>query len=102
MGRRWNIGSDDVFIPALILIMFHLISFVALVITLAKLDYAPGVFCSTQMYEFLIGYLIILVMMLFLEILAVIVSCRGSVVNTRPRKFLQHIIYSRLSNKIEL
>jgi hypothetical protein len=35
-------------------------------------------------------------MMLILEFTCIVVSCRGSVLDTKPRKFLQHIIYSRL------
>jgi hypothetical protein len=37
-------------------------------------------------------------MMLVLELFGMIVSSRGTVNDTKPRKFLQHIIYSRLGN----
>lgn len=68
----------------------------ALITVLSALEYDSIVRCSLSMYEFLIGYLIILLMILILEFVALIVSCRGSVLNTEPRKFLEHIIYSRL------
>jgi hypothetical protein len=60
--------------------------------------YEPKVPCSLSMYEYLIAYLIILLMMLILELFGMIVSSRGTVNDTKPRKFLQHIIYSRLGN----
>lgn len=115
-GRRWAIGSDDIFIPAIILFVFHLIEYffilsvhswlnklillisrsITLISILSFIRHEPKWACSIGMYEFLIAYLIILLMMLILELMALVVSCRGSVLDTKPRKFLQHIIYSRL------
>ena len=62
------------------------------------MDYNENDACSLTMFEFLIGYLIILLMVFVLELMALIVSCRGTITNTKPRKFLQHIIYSRLGD----
>ena len=54
------------------------------------------------MFEFLIGYLIILLMILIVELMGLVVSCRGTIIDAKPRKFLQHIIYSRLGEKKKL
>jgi hypothetical protein len=89
-------ASDDVFIPAMIYSMFHFLGSIALITTIANIKYDYDVECSVSMYEFLIGYLIILLMMVFLELMALFISCRGSVRNHQPRKFLHHILYSRL------
>ncbi len=63
---------------------------------MCKIDYNPNVSFSLKMYEYHIGYLIILLMILILELIALIISCRGTIMNTKPRKFLEQIIYSRL------
>ena len=68
----------------------------ALICVISLISYESNVVCSLSMYEFLIGYLIILLMMLILEFIGVLVSCRGTVSDHKPRKFLQQIIYSRL------
>lgn len=63
---------------------------------LTGLEYNSSINCSVSMYEYIIGYLIIMIMTLIIEIMALCYSCKGTIMDTRPRRFLQHLIYSRL------
>ena len=56
----------------------------------------PNDECSLTMYQYLLGYLITVLFTLFIEIFALLQSCRGRVNNTSPRRFLQQIIFTRL------
>ncbi len=97
-GRRWSIASDDIFIPAIVVLIVHLISIGFLLTSLMIISYDPHEYCSVSMYEYIIAYLIVLFMMLILEIMALFNSCQGTVLDSKPRRFLQYLIYTRLSN----
>lgn len=51
---------------------------------------------SLIMYKYLIGFVLILLMALIIEFMASIVSLRGTVLDSRPRRFLRHLIYCRM------
>lgn len=73
-----------------------LFSSVLLITTFSILHIDPKDECSLTMYQYLLGYLITILFTLFIETMALIYSCRGSVNNTSPRRFLQQIIFTRL------
>lgn len=91
-----NNNNKNIYINKKLINFIYIFSASSLVSVLTVIDYSPKIKCSLHMFEYLIGYLMALLMILIIEFIALIVSCRGSVLDTKPRKFLQHIIYSRL------
>ncbi|KAF0309047.1 Sn1-specific diacylglycerol lipase alpha [Amphibalanus amphitrite] len=65
-------------------------------VALAVSDLSSEVPCQSQLWEYILGYLIILSGCLLLEACIVGVSMRGSILETAPREATQYLIYIRL------
>ena len=63
---------------------------------LAVTDLSADVTCQSQLWEYILGYLIILCGCLLLEACIVGVSMRGTILETAPREATQYLIYIRL------
>ncbi|XP_043192219.1 diacylglycerol lipase-alpha-like [Amphibalanus amphitrite] len=94
--RRWSIGSDDLAVPGAFFFLLHAIWLTVLSVALAVSDLSSEVPCQSQLWEYILGYLIILSGCLLLEACIVGVSMRGSILETAPREATQYLIYIRL------
>jgi sn1-specific diacylglycerol lipase len=52
--------------------------------------------CTLFMYYYLIVYLALLFVIILIELTSVVISCRGTITNAKPRKLIRHLIYIRL------
>ena len=99
--RSWLIASDDIFIPAILFAFAHLIGTVSLAAILRRSATTTAtdsdeLACFKNTHEYVVTFLVVLIVLLVVECLAVLVSCRGTVANSRPRSLLRYIIYLRL------
>ncbi|XP_074594649.1 inactivation no afterpotential E isoform X2 [Brevipalpus obovatus] len=96
LGRRWSIGSDDLILPAIILFVVHSIWLILLVCLLGYVSPKEWkILCMRHLHELVIGYLVLLSGSLVVEICIAWVSCRGSIMDTKPRSSIQYILYVR-------
>ncbi|XP_018331978.1 sn1-specific diacylglycerol lipase alpha isoform X2 [Agrilus planipennis] len=94
--RRWSVGSDDMVVPGVFLFTMHLIWTVVLCVILFMTHFDRSVSCVKLLWEYVIGYLGLLVVSLATELSISIVATRGSILDTEPRKSMQFILYFRL------
>nr|XP_027204136.1 sn1-specific diacylglycerol lipase alpha-like isoform X3 [Dermatophagoides pteronyssinus] len=93
-SRRWNIGSDDIIVPASIYLITHLLWILIYIFICAKNgtpfldDNCPLIITLPVFGQFisLFGFII-------LEIFMIKVSLRGSILNTKARSSLNILIY---------
>ncbi|KAK9674916.1 Lipase (class 3), partial [Popillia japonica] len=52
--------------------------------------------CVKLLWEFILGYLVILAICMVIEVCIIVVSLRGSILNTAPRSSMQYLLYIRL------
>lgn len=94
--RRWSIGSDDLVVPAAFMIVVHLIWIIVLTTTLLVVNFDTDAICMKDLKGHVFGYLVILSVCLVVEGCIAWTSMRGSIINTEPRRYMQHFIYMRL------
>ena len=94
-GRTWEFGSDDLFFPALISSLIRIVALTG--ILGATLYFRDALFCQTS--HLLAGLSISLLCMILATILTeasiAIFSARGSIVHTKPRKPVVHLLHFR-------
>ncbi|CAH1799397.1 unnamed protein product [Owenia fusiformis] len=93
--RRWSVGSDDLVVPAVFLIVLHLIWILVLGIILGVVD-ADLTECWISLREHVLGYLVILSGSVLVEGCIAWVSMRGTILYTEPRSSMQYLLYVRL------
>ncbi|XP_056017088.1 diacylglycerol lipase-alpha-like isoform X3 [Ostrea edulis] len=97
--RRWSAGSDDFVLPALLLMILHVIWLLILCITMGVTasDYDDSCFvASVSLRSFDLGYIVSLAVGLVLETVLFWVSLRGTILEPAPRVSVQYILYIRL------
>ncbi|XP_058127729.1 diacylglycerol lipase-alpha [Anopheles ziemanni] len=94
--RRWSVGSDDLVVPGLFLLVIHFIWFVVLSVVTLTFHFDRAEHCIQQLWYFEIGYIILLAACVCLELAICIVSMRGSILDTDPRSSMQYLLYARL------
>uniref|UniRef100_A0A182IX48 Diacylglycerol lipase-alpha n=1 Tax=Anopheles atroparvus TaxID=41427 RepID=A0A182IX48_ANOAO len=94
--RRWSVGSDDLVVPGLFLLIIHSIWFVVLSVVTLTFHFDQTEQCIQQLWYFEIGYLILLAVCMCLELSICIISMRGSILDTDPRSSMQYLLYARL------
>ncbi|KAG0725122.1 Sn1-specific diacylglycerol lipase beta [Chionoecetes opilio] len=97
-NRRWRIGSDDLVIPGIIEVFLR---FVWLGLTTALLvqhesDTSRCSSGSHLLRLFLLGSLVLQGVTLVITMLLVVHSCRGTIVNTLPRKHVPALLVTRV------
>ncbi|CAG2106899.1 unnamed protein product [Medioppia subpectinata] len=90
--RRWSVGSDDLVVPAAILLCIHVIWLIVLSVTASAWDQYR---CLTYLY-YTLGYIIILFGCVIVETFIVWLSMRGSILNTLPRSSMKYLLYIRI------
>ncbi|XP_053204588.1 diacylglycerol lipase-alpha-like isoform X2 [Panonychus citri] len=95
--RRWSIGSDDLIVPALILFTVHIVWLIVLSLILVSGEKREWrLQCMIDLHEHIIGYAIILIGCLIVELFIAWVSSRGTILDTEPRSSMQYLLYVRL------
>ncbi|KAL1488240.1 hypothetical protein ABEB36_015195 [Hypothenemus hampei] len=95
--RRWSLGSDDLVVPGAFLFTTHLIWTIILGVVLYVVEYDKSVQCVLLLWGLVVGYLIILLLSMIIELAVCVVALRGSILDTTPRSSMQYILYIRLS-----
>ncbi|XP_022093969.1 sn1-specific diacylglycerol lipase alpha-like isoform X1 [Acanthaster planci] len=94
LGRRWSLGSDDLVLPGCTLFVIHVAWLIGLSVILGI--YNPtSESCSSNLRNYILGYIVILTACLFVEGLIVFVSLRGTIFYTRPRSYMEYLLYGR-------
>ncbi|XP_046422855.1 diacylglycerol lipase-alpha isoform X2 [Neodiprion lecontei] len=95
-GRRWRIGSDDLWIPGFNLAGIHLLMVIVLSVLLGVLEWDRNVSCVRLLWEYVLGYMVILVISIVVELSISVLAMRGSILDTAPRAPMQYYLYFRL------
>ena len=94
-GRTWEFGSDDLFFPAFVSSLIRIVALTG--ILGATLYFRDALFCQSP--HLLAGLSIALLCMILVTILTeasiAVFSARGSIVNTKPRKPVSHLLHFR-------
>nr|pir hypothetical protein F42G9.6 - Caenorhabditis elegans [Caenorhabditis elegans] len=93
-NRQWNIGSDDFVFPEITEALVRL-SWVAFGVSVFVFHFPLA--CSTHNLTLqLLGLLVINVITILLAILTAVISARGTIMNSQPRKLIPRLLYIRL------
>ena len=78
--------------------MFCLIFFriVVLAIILGVVQFDRNILCMANLHDHVLGYLVILSVCVVTEVSIMIVSMRGTILDTKPRASMQYLLYIRL------
>ncbi|XP_014295582.1 diacylglycerol lipase-alpha isoform X1 [Microplitis demolitor] len=95
--RRWHIGSDDLVMPGFFLSSVHFIQITVLGVLLGIISWNRSIICVLLLWNYILGYLIIFIISLAVELAICILSSRGSILDTVARAPIQHFIYIKLS-----
>uniref|UniRef100_A0A182KAI2 Diacylglycerol lipase-alpha n=1 Tax=Anopheles christyi TaxID=43041 RepID=A0A182KAI2_9DIPT len=94
--RRWSVGSDDLVVPGLFLLVIHFIWLVVLMVMTLTFHFDRTEYCVLQLWYFQIGYMTLLAVCMCLELSICVVSMRGSILDTDPRASMQYLLYARV------
>ncbi|XP_049300000.1 diacylglycerol lipase-alpha isoform X1 [Anopheles funestus] len=94
--RRWSVGSDDLVVPGLFLLVIHFIWLVVLMVMTLTFHFDRTENCVLQLWYFQIGYMVLLAVCMCLELSICVVSMRGSILDTEPRASMQYLLYGRV------
>ncbi|XP_045197127.2 diacylglycerol lipase-alpha-like isoform X2 [Mercenaria mercenaria] len=95
-GRRWSVGSDDMVLPALFMVVVHVIWLAALSYIFTKVEFDTSSQCSRELKDIVLGYIVILLACLIVESIVTLISVRGSILDTEPRISMQYLLYVRI------
>ncbi len=95
-GRIWEFGSDDIFFPGIISLIVRIIWFFGLVGGVSFFHDALA--CESMHYlsGFSISLIVITLMGIANEIAITVISARGSIIRTKPRDYIVHLLYVRI------
>lgn len=66
-------------------------------VVLFVIEYDKSVQCVMLLWGLVVGYLVILILSMAVEVCICAVAMRGSILDTGPRASMQYILYLRLS-----
>ena len=58
--------------------------------------------CGAELLRATVGFLVTLCVTVLLEVLIVVVSMRGSILNVQPRSAMPYIVYTRLGLSVDI
>ena len=95
-GRRWPIGSDDLVFPGIASLVIRMI--VILTLVFALIAYRDSFSCTNtpEVVSVIFAMLALGVIIVILEVLVVVFSARGSIVNSKPRWPVVYLLYIRM------
>ena len=90
-----KIASDDLFFPGLLELIFRSIWFLPQLVYYTK--YQENFRCSdvTLLHVYYLGYMCIMVCVLFVQFFIVQISSRGTITNVQPRRHINKFLYIR-------
>ncbi|XP_053678204.1 diacylglycerol lipase-alpha [Anopheles nili] len=94
--RRWSVGSDDLVVPGLFLLVIHFIWLVVLLVMTLTFHFDRTEHCILQLWYFQLGYMVLLAVCMCLELSICVISMRGSILDTEPRASMQYLLYARV------
>ncbi|XP_011501832.1 PREDICTED: sn1-specific diacylglycerol lipase alpha [Ceratosolen solmsi marchali] len=95
-GCRWHIGSDDLYLPGLLLSSLHLVEVIVLGVFLYILEWDGTIKCVLLLWEYILGYLAIFVSVMAVEFSMCLLATRGSILDIAARAPMQYLLYIRL------
>lgn len=95
-GRVWEFGSDDLFFPALSSVIIRSTCFVGFLG--GALYFRGALLCEPAHYIAGLSFTLLLIILLgiLIEAAIMVVSARGSIIHLKPRRFMKHLIYTRI------
>lgn len=95
--RRWSVGSDDLVVPGVFLLILHSIWLVVLSVIYGVVGTREeGYACWSGLREHVVGYLVILSGCVVVEFCIAHVAMRGTILDPTPRASMQYLLYVRL------
>ncbi|XP_055709573.1 diacylglycerol lipase-alpha isoform X1 [Phlebotomus papatasi] len=94
--RRWSVGSDDLVVPGVFLVTIHTIWIFILALVLGLIEYDNSVRCIELMWLYKIGYVVVLIVSLLVEVTICVISMRGSILETSLRTSMNYWVYLKL------
>ncbi|XP_059617635.1 diacylglycerol lipase-alpha isoform X3 [Phlebotomus argentipes] len=94
--RRWSVGSDDLVVPGVFLVTIHAIWLFILALVLGLVQYDNSVRCIELMWLYKIGYAVVLIVSLLVEVTICVISMRGSILETSLRTSMNYWVYLKL------
>ncbi|XP_023315106.1 sn1-specific diacylglycerol lipase alpha isoform X2 [Trichogramma pretiosum] len=95
-GRRWRIGSDDLYVPGFCLTTLHLSQIVILAVYVGISEWDRSVQCVLLLWHYFIGYLVVFGCSMATEFSICALATRGSILDTNARAPMQYLLYVRL------
>lgn len=96
LNRRWNFASDDLFYPGLVELISRTVWFVPQLIYYFQ---SGGTYtCPDTMllHIYYIGFLCTMASIIFAQLSIVIISARGTITNSRPRRHMNKFLFLRM------
>ncbi|XP_047740268.1 diacylglycerol lipase-alpha isoform X2 [Hyalella azteca] len=95
--RRWSVGSDDLVVPGIFLLIMHTIWLVVVSVIYGVMGGGKDVSgCWGELKEHLIGYFVLLSSCIIVEAFIAYVAMRGTILDPEPRASMQYLLYVRL------
>ncbi|XP_050083818.1 diacylglycerol lipase-alpha isoform X2 [Anopheles aquasalis] len=94
--RRWSVGSDDLVVPGLFLLVIHFIWLLVLLVVALSFHVDHSSECQRQLWHLQIGYMVLLAVCMAVECAICVISMRGSILDTERRASMQYLLYGRL------
>ncbi|XP_049532144.1 diacylglycerol lipase-alpha [Anopheles darlingi] len=94
--RRWSVGSDDLVVPGLFLLVIHFIWLLVLLVVTLSFHFDQSSECQRQLWHLQIGYMVLLAVCMAVESAICMISMRGSILDTEQRASMQYLLYARL------
>ena len=95
-NRRWNISSDDFFFPGLIELILRSIWLIIQLFLFFKNGLKLSCKEANLLNVYFIGFVILMTAIIFTELMIVIISARGTISNSIPRKKINIFLYTRI------
>ena len=95
-GRTWEFGSDDLFFPAIISVGIRVFWFLGVLGGVVYFREPVGCEHSHYLAAFASSILFTTLITIVTEVMILFFSARGTIVRTRPRKPIVHLLYFRI------
>lgn len=95
-NRRWNIGSDDLFYPALLELIVRSMWFFPQLFYFYKYNDNFECYQTQLLLSYYIGFLLLMIVIILIQFCIIIISARGTITNETPRKRMYIFIYARI------
>ncbi|XP_025097002.1 sn1-specific diacylglycerol lipase alpha-like isoform X4 [Pomacea canaliculata] len=94
--RRWSVGSDDLVVPAVFLVILHTVWIMVLSLVRGLVHFETTQDCTKDLHFHILAYIGILGVCLVLEVIIAVVSLRGTILSPEPRCSMEYLLYVRL------